>query len=1158
VRNKKFFLIAIFFSTLSLTGCDNGSDQGAGNRPGGESDIPSQGGGGNNDDDASDNIPPAIDDIPGDEGNTDTPEEGDDNEVPGDEGNTDTPEEGDDNEVPGDEGNTDTPEEGDDNEVPGNEGNTDTPEEGDDNEVPGDEGNTDTPEEGDDNEVPGDEGASDEEDTPANDEKDICNEYINAVNAVKSRNASQSSEEELLDYTLCQVDSRLKKKASLRAEVADTLYNGLGDTYTWLPGGYSTVFTLGATDKSLSVLDSTNKESIRSLAVVGEQMGHRYAALSANPVDLVVNGTKNHIWMKNIVSWVTKKQSRTGESYRLVSAEEIKLNVVITGMPQRHYDGFKSWLESIYPDAYTLNGIDECNSDELLKCIKDKPVDILIVGDSDGVISYIDARDGIEYAIENKIPLVTTVTSFYVRDLLAGIYDYMGISAGMNYFDDYQAVNYKIDGILSPSSKDDLTVRSLIEKIQSNNFSANSITGTSECEGNMLNCNSPDFNESFRNGANILRNRLIDFDKKQMDVLSVADYFPVEAAVILLADKYREAIDYPVSAENEPEKFQRALFADWLVNYARPDNQPQPDLGEYATKPAEVTKGIDANYHEEAIISETKSISIPYPKQWTTSGWYIPAGKMVTISSSNDSASVILQPGFSFLNAQWTASTKTLLAPSEASHMQTSRLTLSPGQTLTFSSPYGGPLYIRFTDNNLKTANLKAEGVMKYPVIMDVNDANQLDEFEKLLEQSDVPHVDIRTEALEIHAMKYRLTDGVKNSSDGYKPRSIKELLKQINDFYTWNYTLGGYSIQGKTLSESLPSDVLRICTKLFGDDCVDTELHSRTIIQHINYDNRTKCVGYGGCSGNPFDTTWNIEPYAWGDNHELGHNLQTGKLNVSYAAPGEKERWTSYSSRATENSNNIFPYHTLWKISTATENTENTSHGDPLEVYAMVMSELRRYKNASGDPVIYDSTCKAYNVTDGVESNRYTAAWQSNDYAIYNTPREAFYFQMLLHADKQSLRHGYTLENGFNIFTLLYQHSRIYDKYSKNEADWNSHQSLLGFSLFPYSGDTTYDGGNVTKIPGNDFMLVSLSYITDSDWRPYFDMFGLNYTSLASKQVDQNGFTRTVKQELFVNQNNSRFMPNNLLSQDPDLVMVDLTNEMAEFPGKVWSCSVN
>lgn len=68
------------------------------------------------------------------------------------------------------------------------------------------------------------------------------------------------------------------------------------------------------------------------------------------------------------------------------------------------------------------------------------------------------------------------------------------------------------------------------------------------------------------------------------------------------------------------------------------------------------------------------------------------------------------------------------------------------------------------------------------------------------------------------------------------------------------------------------------------------------------------------GCSGNPFDMDWTIIPIGWGESHELGHNMQMSLLQISYTAEGvDTNIWTSYQNRATENSNNIFPYHGKW-----------------------------------------------------------------------------------------------------------------------------------------------------------------------------------------------------------------------------------------------------
>ncbi|UXM82142.1 hypothetical protein N7V09_21320 [Shewanella seohaensis] len=80
---------------------------------------------------------------------------------------------------------------------------------------------------------------------------------------------------------------------------------------------------------------------------------------------------------------------------------------------------------------------------------------------------------------------------------------------------------------------------------------------------------------------------------------------------------------------------------------------------------------------------------------------------------------------------------------------------------------------------------------------------------------------------------------------------------------------------------------MLSSCQALFGADCTDASLHTRSIIQHANYDQNAHCGS--GCSGNPWDAAWNISPTGWGDNHELGHNLQTNRLNVQYATAANR-----------------------------------------------------------------------------------------------------------------------------------------------------------------------------------------------------------------------------------------------------------------------------
>lgn len=85
--------------------------------------------------------------------------------------------------------------------------------------------------------------------------------------------------------------------------------------------------------------------------------------------------------------------------------------------------------------------------------------------------------------------------------------------------------------------------------------------------------------------------------------------------------------------------------------------------------------------------------------------------------------------------------------------------------------------------------------------------------------------------------------------------------------------------------------------------------------------------------------------------------------------------------------------------------------------------------------------------------------------------------------------------------------------------------------------------------------MIVSLSYITGIDWRPYFDMFGLYYSDFANSQVDANKPTSVIKPVLYVDKTDSSLSPGLSLSADPNIVMLDMTNKDTDFAGKKWAC---
>lgn len=101
---------------------------------------------------------------------------------------------------------------------------------------------------------------------------------------------------------------------------------------------------------------------------------------------------------------------------------------------------------------------------------------------------------------------------------------------------------------------------------------------------------------------------VVTLDQMDRSAFSLSDADILKAA-LLLADKYRSSIDYPI-AWQESAAWQQAMFADWLVNYARTRNLGQPDLGEYVTDRNKVLKASAASYAFPATGEERKTIRV--------------------------------------------------------------------------------------------------------------------------------------------------------------------------------------------------------------------------------------------------------------------------------------------------------------------------------------------------------------------------------------------------------------------------------------------------------------------------------------------------------------------------------------------------------------------
>ena len=171
--------------------------------------------------------------------------------------------------------------------------------------------------------------------------------------------------------------------------------------------------------------------------------------------------------------------------------------------------------------------------------------------------------------------------------------------------------------------------------------------------------------------------------------------------------------------------------------------------------------------------------------------------------------------------------------------------------------------------------------------------------------------------------------------------------------------------------------------------------------------------------------------------------------------------------------------------------------------------------KSVSGvmKTVVYDKSCGitySYALGTSVRRVAQDAILASDAYAADNDARQSFYQQLtFLFTGMSVANNAATLSDGFEVITMLYQGARTLNYIAKTEATWKQYRDIIGFGLFNRTCASTdpcyslYGSGNTVKsMVGNDFMVVLLSFVSGYDFRPYFDLRGMYYSSLAEKQV--------------------------------------------------------
>ncbi len=840
----------------------------------------------------------------------------------------------------------------------------------------------------------------------------------------------------------------------------------------WDPSWDSALWTVGDQENSFDVMTTNysfrvpatavRKEPLVVAGTVAGSPSTRFMVFGANPfhdVQRTVGDDRTNAqfrqWLVNAVGWATNQADLSTAPLKVVTAH----------LPNTTYfqwdNNSNNWFTSRFP-GFTLNAVNACDNAALSGCLFDsggnKKVDLLVIAQDPAAAGQEDAVvNAVANAIAQGIPVIYLNNDGAMNTLGSRLIGLMNVQyLRDNYWNEEGQNAYNITASPMGLSATLSGYQDLLTRFRDNTFTMN-WTGCTTTVG-KVNCDADaNFSAQFNTTATGLKNQLNGWDVAGYKLFDNPRY-RLQKILVLLGDKYRQAIAYPMDKATTPTKtYLSALFADNAVYYNRPQVFRAPGLGTFASEIP----------NSETVYNPTVSANTGPEDRETTTGYYLKPGQTVTITRT-DSGTATAYAAFNLVRD----STRRFNANgyTRPAFLGSPRFKLVPGQTLTLSSPYGGPLYITTPPlaGAPQTVTANVTNVVGYPALLNPDDPVAKSDFQTFLGVSPASWVTLATDVLQVHSKKDKFIQAYNPGDPAYHLYN-GDLNLFLDHIWTYmvkdTYELAGFSGAGLTL----PATVQQFCND-FGWVCANNPAlnnapwHAKPRTQQVIVDNNAYCGS--GCSGNPYDQDWALLPLGWGESHEIGHNRQRDRLKI-------------YAGKSTEVSNNIFPAHkSIHRNRDLGYNkiSRGGTANDNLTAFGWLDAG-----QSQPDPATY-----VYNLL-----------WSQT--GIYDNAgtRLQFYEQLPFYA-KQYGRPGY-YSDGWEVFTLLYILERNFTEAAKTDAAWTAQKTGMGFG--------SYARTDASAMNGNDFMLIASSYVLGLDMRDFFTMWGITYSTAAANQVVSFGF---------------------------------------------------
>ena len=853
--------------------------------------------------------------------------------------------------------------------------------------------------------------------------------------ALKTGDAKNISATELLDAGINTARNELD---SCKATLKNLYPNGIESSAFPIRSAYYN----STSSANIPLHINLNGTSAKVYSWVGtKETGNRYAVLGTNVFSFTGVNTDLKNSTLNLLKWLLKNES---------SADILNQKLTILVPNTSDKTAFNDWLK--------INGLSS-------QWVLSTDITLLSTGNFDLYLADITrSTTEIKAALASKKPVLVFNNWYQPADLTLAEFDLTWNWYGANTIGNIADINEQCEKT-SATSK----LLSLFSHLKNGlpNFLYNDVNcvdnvGRIDCDtSKVMDSAGNSVDSTFMQGANTIRDYLKALDKKGANVFSLADKERLYKIAVLLGDKYRETVSFPMDKINtEDNAFYKSLFADYTVHYARANNPYQADTGDFSSTQLALNSALTQ--------SATRSYTPTAYDDWTSTGLYVPPGKTITIKRSDNSAASVKVKFNYQRETTWLWNKNKYSRPR---YMASPEINLNAGQTYTLSSPYGGPIYIGWSAvvNEALPFKLEFSNVLENPLLENF-ETTAIDKFSTQVKDTKSNWIDIKTPYAEVHTLKANMLNALDRQDgqvgNGYTSKDVQDYIADLNNYLiAGNYAYAGFT--GADLPV-LTDETQKFCQSFGLTDvnydglvknlCTDAVIHAKPRIQHINSDINAACGGL--CSGNPFDSSSSIRALDWGENHEMGHNLQRARLKI-------------YNGRSTEVSNNIFPLHTQWKWTVTSGLNKHPSQTRPANsaAFNILQAAIKAGKAADANHPL----------------------WMGN--GTYDNAFERLSFYMQLAYTQQS----------WEVYTKLYIMDRILSDAVKDTTDmkWKAVKDKLGFS--------SYSRSDANSLNGNDFMYLAVSNIAGKDYSRYFQAWGIEVSAAAKAQIAANNITESV-----------------------------------------------